>query len=173
MATTKTETVSVIEQARISTGNPLALSIGAVLGGVVSLAAFVIVHVEHPELWSLKSLFVAGALAFSAKSVFQWTSKAFQDTAKALGWTILVEGCMLISDTSWLNYLMLGLLIGINACATGCNLALQDQADHEASKARAEKLAKDKAKRAEKRMAKVQMSGNIANDNGQTNRKSA
>ena len=170
---TNTKTVGVIQQIRISWGNKPAFIGGSVLGGVVSLAAFVIEHLEHPTFWSIKTAFVAAALLFSAKSVFQWTSKAFQDTSKALGWTVLVEGCMLISDTSWLNFLMLGLLIGINACATGCNLALQDQADHEAAKARAEKLAKDKAKRAEKRMAKVQMSGAAANDNNVGNRKSA
>lgn len=171
---TKTETVSVIEQARVSLGNPVALTIGSVLGGVVSLAAFVIVHLEHPAFWSLKTLFVAGALAFSAKSVYQWTSKAFQDPMKAVGWTVLVEGCMLVSDTHWLNYLMLGLLVSINAMAAGCNLAMQDKAAHDARLAKAEKQAKDRDKRAKARLAKVQVSGAVANDNNaQQSRKAA
>lgn len=146
----KTKIVGVIQQCRNAFGSPIALVVGAVLGGVVALASFIIKHCEKPELWSLKSLFVVAALMFSAKSVYQWTYSAFQDDwFKAAGWVVLVEGCMLISDTAWLTYLMLGLLIIINSIATGCNLAMQDLAQ------------KPKAKK----LGRVNLSGEVANNN--------
>lgn len=171
---TKTETVSVIEQARISSSNLAALGIGMVLGGVVSLAAFVIIHIEGVDLntWKgwVKLVMVAGALAFSAKSVYQWTSKAFNDSWKAAGWTVLVEGVMLITDTHWLSYLMLGLLVVINAMAAGCNLALQDMAVKEARLAKEEKLSKEREKRAAAKVTKALTKVAAANDNARRNK---
>jgi hypothetical protein len=125
-----TKTVSVIEQVRQATGNPIALGIGSILGGFAPSASFVLAHVEHAAPDSLKGfikcLFILGALIFSAKSVYQWTSKAFADGQKAAGFVVVLEGAMLLTDTQALSYAALALLIGINAAAAGCNLALQD-----------------------------------------------
>jgi hypothetical protein len=121
-----TATVGVIEQVRVATGNLPALIVGGILGGVVPVASYQLAHNEYTHFWSIKTLLILGALVFSAKSVMAWTKRAFADTYKALGWTVLVEGVMLNTDAHWLSFTMCGLLIAVNTVATGCNLALQD-----------------------------------------------
>lgn len=146
-----TKTVSVIGQVRHAARNPIALSVGAILGGFAPAASFVLAHVEHAAPDSVKGfikcLFILGALVFSAKSVYQWTSKAFADGQKAAGFVVVLEGAMLLTDTALLSYAALALLIGINAVAAGCNLALQD------------------APKSEKKFGKVKLTGSAANDN--------
>jgi hypothetical protein len=75
---------------------------------------------EHPEKWVL----VAGGLLFSATTVMTFGRAAFGQATKALGFTVLLEGVMVWSSTVGLSLAALLLLTGINALATGTNLAL-------------------------------------------------
>lgn len=117
--------LSLVEQIRRSSHkrNRLALLCGAILGAFVPLATFTLAHhevQEHPEKWVL----VAGGLLFSATTVLTFGRVAFGQATKALGFTILLEGVMVWSSTAGLSLAALLLLTGINAVATGTNLAL-------------------------------------------------
>jgi hypothetical protein len=102
------------------------MACGMLMGGVVAFFAFVIAHYETPDrpwLWIL----VAGAMLFSAKTVWQFGCRAFRDPWKATGFVLIVEGVLIFSVTPWLTWIALGYLISINAIATGTNLALEDE----------------------------------------------
>lgn len=108
--------------------NRLAALLGALLGGFVPVASFVLAHYEIDParpLWSqLPPLLVVGGLCYSATSVYQWAQLAFGSGFKALGFCILLEGVMTTSGTPWLALAALGYLVAINSIATGCRLAL-------------------------------------------------
>jgi hypothetical protein len=108
--------------------NRLATVLGAALGGFIPLASFTVSHNEVKSLWSLPALLVLGGLVYSAKTVYAWGKMAFASGAKALGFTVLVEGVMTCSGVPWLSHTALGYLIAINAVATGCTLALPPRA---------------------------------------------
>ena len=42
---------------------------------------------------------VAGGLLYSAKTVYAWGKLAFHTAAKALGFVVLLEGVMILSQT--------------------------------------------------------------------------
>jgi murein DD-endopeptidase MepM/ murein hydrolase activator NlpD len=50
----------------------------------------------------------------------------FGSKAKALGFTLLLEGIMMTSSAAWLTAIALAYLVLINAVANGCRLALRD-----------------------------------------------
>lgn len=108
--------------------NRLATALGFALGGVVPLATYVVAHYEidmAAALYAqLGAYLVLGGLLYSAKTVYDWGKKAFQISAKALGFVVLLEGVMIASNTTWLAMTALAYLILINGIATGCNLAL-------------------------------------------------
>ncbi len=104
----------------------LATSVGFLLGGFVPLASYVLAHLEFDQTrgWlQITSAFVAGGLIYSAKTVYEWASIAFQHAAKAAGFVVLLEGVMVASKTGWLSLAALVYLVVINGVATGCNLA--------------------------------------------------
>lgn len=118
--------LSVVEQVRRSTRKThrLAMACGAVLGAFVPGAVYWLAHTEasaRPMLWVL----IAAGLAFSATTVYEFGRSAFQHTAKAMGFVVLLEGVMVASSTRWLALVALVLLVAINAVSTGCNLALE------------------------------------------------
>lgn len=129
-----------LEQLRSATRSPLALALGAALGGLVPVTTYAVAHGfelvrveggtiaaaswEHPG-WVL----VLGGLLFSAKTVYAWTAAAFDDRAKALGFVVLVEGALLLAPSPELRYVALAYLVTINALGTGAQLALRDRAD--------------------------------------------
>jgi hypothetical protein len=107
----------------------LATAIGALLGGFVPLIVFTVAHHELTlalPTWRIAVCvcIVAAGLLYSAKTVCAWGRMAFRDGAKALGFTVLVEGAMTFSGVGWLSYAALAYLVSINAIATGCTLAL-------------------------------------------------
>lgn len=108
-------------------GNRLATAIGSVLGGWVPLASYWVSHHEIPEasgVWlAVLVAFVIGGLTFSARKVYRWGHLALGYRSEALGFTLLTEGVMVISSTQWLRIAALGLLIAINAIATGVTIA--------------------------------------------------
>lgn len=105
--------------------NALATLIGAILGGFVPCATYVIAHGEVARTshgYAMLAL-VIGGLVFSAKTVWQWASLAFRDPWKATGFAMLIEGAMTLSSNQTLTLVALGLLAGINAIATGVSLS--------------------------------------------------
>ena len=74
-------------------------------------------------LYTQKALYlVLGGLAYSAKTVWQWGTVAFQNAFKAFGFVVLLEGVMVTSHILWLSITALVYLMAINGIATGCNL---------------------------------------------------
>ncbi len=128
MANATLSRLGVVDQVRLATNprNRLASTIGGLLGAVVPIMTYWIAHYEHTgELRSIHTALVAGGLAYSAPTVFQWAHRALQSRLKAAGFVVLVEGVMLASGTPWLTLLGLAVLVAINATATGCNLATE------------------------------------------------
>lgn len=133
--------LGIVDQVRIATSRQfrLATMIGCMLGAIVPLATFAIIHVEltasvdwytQPEL-----LIVVGGLIYSARTVYQWGKLAFSSWAKAAGFTLLLEGVMTLSEQTWLATLALIYLCLINAIATGVTLARGIAADAQAEPA--------------------------------------
>ena len=120
---------TVMQQVKTSfaPGKRLATLVGFALGGFVPLASFVVAHYELradvPLYMQLSALLVLGGLLYSAKTVYEWGKRAFQNAAKALGFVVLLEGVMVTSTTTWLGWVALGYLVVINGLATGCNLS--------------------------------------------------
>lgn len=116
----------IVDQVRIafSRNNRLATVIGGLLGAIVPLATFMVAHEElgaTPWLNPM-SLLVLGGLLYSARTVYQWGRLAFGSWAKALGFTVLLEGVMTCSAQPWLAITALVYLCAINAIATGVTL---------------------------------------------------
>lgn len=121
--------LSLVEQIRraAQVRNRLAMLSGAVLGGFIPIAVYVVAHNEtsaRPPMW----LLVAGGLAFSATTVYGFGRSAFGHPVKAAGFVVLMEGVLVFSDTQFLAWAALALLALINAVSTGVSLALEHQA---------------------------------------------
>lgn len=120
------ETNSVIDQIRIAFSvSVIGAVVGIILGASIPLTTFMIAHHEVKEIWSISALLVAGGLAFSFKNVYQWGKSAFRDAWKAGAFVLLCEGTMVFSKIVWLELMCLGILIGINAIASGANLVIK------------------------------------------------
>jgi hypothetical protein len=124
------EDPTVIGQIRLAfrKQNRLATFVGALLGGGVPLASWQLAHREidasQPFYGQIAAWLVLGGLLFSAVTVYGWSRQAFGSTAKALGYTVLLEGVLITARTSWLSVAALVVLISVNAVATGVKLAL-------------------------------------------------
>jgi hypothetical protein len=121
-------TNSIVEQVRMAfqRKNRLAMVCGFVLGCFIPCATFFVAHQDvlaNRLYWIL----VAGGLLFSAKTVFDWTKVAFQSSAKAFGFCLLVEGVMTFSTIVYLSWAALVVLALINGIETGCRLALNQK----------------------------------------------
>lgn len=130
-----------LAQLRDSSQAPLALAIGAAVGGVAPAVNYVTVHWGHlarfdgtrvhfaswdSPLW----LLVAGSFALSIKSVYQWGLNAFAgDRWKAAGLVAMLEGALLVSPHPALGYTALAFLTLINAAHSGSSLAQRDRVD--------------------------------------------
>jgi hypothetical protein len=117
---------SVIDQIRIAFSvSAIGSLVGIVLGASIPLTTFMIAHHEVKEFWSVYTALVAGGLLFSAKNVYKWSKDAFRDSWKAVGFVLLIEGAMIYSKIEWVNFMGLGILIAINAIASGANLVIK------------------------------------------------
>lgn len=95
--------------------------LGFGLGAFVPLASYMEIHFEvghHPQLWFL----VAGALAYSAISVYTWAVEAFHYQLKALGFVVLLEGTMTFCSILWLSLAGLAILMILNAITAAVTL---------------------------------------------------
>lgn len=120
------EADNVIDQTRIAfSTSAIGTVVGIILGASIPLTTYMLAHYEMKEFWSVFTFLVIGGLIFSAKNVFQWGKAAFRDAWKAFGFVALVEGTMVFSKIEWLGYLGLGILIAINAIASGANLVIK------------------------------------------------
>jgi uncharacterized membrane protein YdbT with pleckstrin-like domain len=98
----------------------------AIAAAFLPIASFVLAHIEaptNPALWVL----VAAALLFSAPTLVQWAAKWCGSMYKAMGFTILLEGCQTFSTVPGLYYGALAILVGIN-CLNAYSLAGRAQA---------------------------------------------
>ena len=122
-----------------ATTNPLAQlraarrkPVAAIIGATAGLVPVGVYEVGHHELtsWSPiecpKAMIVYAGLLFSALTVLGWSTNMFGARAKALGFTLLLEGIMMTSSAGWLTAIALTYLVLINAVANGCRLALRD-----------------------------------------------
>src|ERR1041384_3547420 len=121
-------TTKPLAQLRAARRKPVAAIIGAT-AGLVPVGVY---EVGHHELtsWSpiecQTALIVYAGLLFSALTVLGWSTSMFGAKAKALGFTLLLEGIMMTSSAAWLTAIALTYLVLINAVANGCRLALRD-----------------------------------------------
>lgn len=124
------EANSVIDQTRIAFSvSAIGSIVGIVLGASIPLTTYVLAHYELSDIWSVYTILVLGGLLFSAKNVYKWSKDAFRDSWKAFGFVALIEGTMIFSKIQWLGYLGLGILIAINAIASGANLVIKPASD--------------------------------------------
>jgi len=106
--------------------------IAAIIGATAGLVPVGVYEVGHDELtsWSPlecpKAMIVYAGLLFSALTVLGWSTNMFGSRAKALGFTLLLEGIMMTSTAAWLTAIVLAYLVLIDAVANGCRLALRD-----------------------------------------------
>src|SRR4051812_9119260 len=127
-ASIHTATTNPLAQLRAARRKPIAAIIGAT-AGLVPVGVY---EVGHHELtsWSPlecpKAMIVYAGLLFSALTVLGWSTNMFGSRAKALGFTLLLEGIMMTSSAAWLTAIALIYLVLINAVANGCRLALHD-----------------------------------------------
>jgi len=121
------KTMSVVDQIWYATraDNLLGTLLGCVLGGLVPLLSYVEAHHDTSTYAPLRWALVGGGLVFSCATVWHWGSKAFESAYKAAGFVLLLEGAMVFSGVTWLGQVALGLLMAVNAIATGVALALQ------------------------------------------------
>lgn len=131
---TETPTVSVLAQIREGVKNWQAFIPGALIGGIMPLGAYHLGHggIDFSQDFYLQptAYMLAGALAFSAKTVFQWGKQAFSgDWIKAAGFVGLLEGMMTFAppQLNWFSLICLGYLVIINAVATACSFAHADK----------------------------------------------
>ncbi|XHR29866.1 MAG: hypothetical protein ACFUZC_04790 [Chthoniobacteraceae bacterium] len=106
-------------------------------------------HEEAPtspplfDLWGYPVAFahilVAGGLAYSAKTVYQWGLAVFADRFKAIGFTLLVEGVLTFGRSGCLVFPALGILALINSISATSRLAETDYRPHGARREKARK----------------------------------
>lgn len=122
----------ILEQWRAARRHPIAALLGGLLGGFVPLAAYRTTHGDL-QVQSMRDLLqplvpiVGACLLFSVRTVWQWGGAAFGERIKAACLVVAIEGMMVLSPTPWLALLALLYLICINAVATACILAHEDQ----------------------------------------------
>lgn len=128
-------TTDIVSQLECALRHPQATLIGALIGGVVPWFARTLAHEEVPAAWSTGNYglvavmlaVVLGCACFSALTVYKFGRAAFDDSRKALGFVLAIEGVMLVSH-GITSGVALGILIVINAVANGSVIALSREA---------------------------------------------
>jgi DMSO reductase anchor subunit len=154
-------TVDIVSQLECAAKNPQATLIGALIGGVVPWFARTLAHDQLPSAWShgnkalamVMLVVVLGCALFSALTVYKFGRAAFGCQKKALGFTLALEGVMLVS-TGTTSAAALAVLIGINALANGSVIALAREATCK-RRAAVAKSAETRARRSAQPVAKA------------------
>ena len=131
----RSATVDVVTQLECAIRRPQATLIGALVGGLVPWFARTLAHDQLPAAWSSGSTALAavmlavvlGCAVFSAITVYKFGRATFNDTRKALGFVLAIEGVMLVSTGATSN-VALAVLIAINALSNGAAIALAREA---------------------------------------------
>jgi hypothetical protein len=89
-------------------------TIAAIAAGFLPVASYVVAHIEAAEKPYLYVLVVA-ALAYSAPTLSTWAQKWAHHWMKAWGFTVLLEGTMILSHIQALSLTGLGILVLINS----------------------------------------------------------
>lgn len=106
----------ILEQTRSIPEHPLAAAVGGVVGGWIPYVSIRYSHELGAFDWrDWHWVAVLGALVFSAITVFEWMSACFENTLKAVGFTVVTETVMICSHDPWLHWPALAILILINA----------------------------------------------------------
>jgi len=127
----RTTTVDIVSQLECAIRRPQATLIGALVGGLVPWFARTLAHEEIPATWSggnhslalVMIAVVLGCACFSGLSVYKFGHATFGDTRKAIGFTLALEGVMLVSHGAT-SAVALAVLIAINALGNGATIAL-------------------------------------------------
>ena len=146
--TDRSTTTDVVSQLECAIKNPHAALIGAVIGGLVPWFGRTLAHDQVPAAWasgnsSLAMAMLAvvlGCAVFSAISVYKFGKAAFGDAKKALGFTLALEGVMLVSQGATSNAALI-VLIAINAVANGAVIALAREATNKRREADSRRVA--------------------------------
>lgn len=133
--TDRSATTDIVSQLECAIRYPQATLIGALVGGLVPWFARTLAHDQLPATWSTGShglavamlAVVLGCALFSALTVYKFGRATFGDTRKAVGFTLALEGVMLVS-TGATSVVALVVLVLINALANGSSIALARQA---------------------------------------------
>jgi hypothetical protein len=139
----KSATTDIVTQLACAIRYPQATLIGALVGAVVPWFARTLAHGQLPATWSsgnsglamVMLAVVLGCALFSAITVYKFGRATFNDTRKALGFVLAIEGVMLVS-TGATSTVALVVLVLINALANGSSIALAREAackKHEAA----------------------------------------
>lgn len=124
-------TVDIVSQLECAIRRPQATLIGALVGGLVPWFARTLAHEEIPATWSTGShplalvmiAVVLGCACFSGLSVYKFGRATFGDARKAIGFTLALEGVMLVSQGATSAVALLVLVL-INALGNGAAIAL-------------------------------------------------
>jgi hypothetical protein len=104
-----TATTNPLAQLRAARRKPIAAIIGAT-AGLVPVGVYEVGHYELTS-WSPlhcpEALIVYAGLLFSALTVLVWSTNMVGSKAKALGFTLLLEGIMMTSNAAWLTAIAL------------------------------------------------------------------
>ena len=134
-AADRSATVDIVSQLECAIRHPQATLIGALVGGLVPWFARTLAHEQLPAAWSdgnrglvlVMIAVVLGCAVFSALTVFKFGKATFGDQRKAVGFTLALEGVMLVSQGAT-SVVALAVLVLINALANGSAIALARQA---------------------------------------------
>ncbi len=132
--TDRSATVDIVSQLECAIRYPQATLIGALVGGLVPWFARTLAHEQLPATWSTNHSLalvmlavVIGCGVFSGLTVYKFGRATFGDQRKAIGFTLALEGVMLVS-TGATSVVALAVLVLINALGNGSNIALARQA---------------------------------------------
>jgi hypothetical protein len=158
VAADRSATTDIVTQLECAIRRPQATLIGALVGGLVPWFARTLAHSEVPATWSAGNhslalvmiAVVLGCALFSAITVYKFGRATFNDSRKALGFVLAIEGVMLVSHGATSN-VALAVLIVINALANGSSIALA----RDATCRRREAVARSSATRARRSAAAV------------------
>jgi hypothetical protein len=151
-------TVDIVSQLECAVRRPQATLIGALVGGLVPWFARTLAHEEVPDAWTAGShglalamiAVVLGCAVFSALTVYKFGKATFGDNRKAIGFTLALEGVMLVSHGAT-SVVALAVLVLINALGNGATIALARDATcrrREADARRAATRAQSRSSRA-------------------------
>jgi len=158
----RSATTDVVSQLECAIRRPQATLIGALVGGLVPWFARTLAHEEVPAAWTagdhalavVMIAVVLGCACFSGLSVHKFGRATFGDARKAIGFTIALEGVMLVSRGAT-SAVALVALVAINALGNGSAIALA----RDAACRRREADARRAATRARSRSSRVPARG--------------